>query len=81
MKIRDKTDQPLQELCQEVAKQTTGFSGADLAALCRAAAIRALADAEDDCWIEEKHFFLALETDVKASSDSALVERLENWKP
>ena len=72
---------PLQLLCQSLAQRTEGFSGADLAALCRAAAIRALSEEEQDCWIEERHFQKALEVDVRASSDARLVDRLLRWKP
>lgn len=81
MKIRVKDESTLQALCHTVAEHTNGFSGADLAALCRAAAIHALADGNDDCWVEERHFLLALDSDVRASSDSMLVERLLKWKP
>ena len=84
MKIKDATNNNslvLQALCQCMAERTKGFSGADLAALCRAAAIRALNEEEEDCWIEEKHFLKALEMDVRASSDAQLVDRLLRWKP
>ena len=84
MKIKDATNNDslgLQALCQSMAERTKGFSGADLAALCRAAAIRALNEEEEDCWIEEKHFLKALEMDVRASSDAQLVDRLLRWKP
>ncbi len=82
MKIRGKGDHTsLRALCQTIAGRTSGFSGADIAALCRAAAIRALDDGREDCSIDDSHFLLALEADVRASSDSRLVERLLKWKP
>jgi SpoVK/Ycf46/Vps4 family AAA+-type ATPase len=71
----------LQELCEQIAGDTSGFSGADLAALCRASAIRALLDVGEHGEIEEKHFTAALDQDVKASSDDDLVRRLQKWSP
>ena len=73
-------------LCQSLAKRTGGFSGADLAALCRAAAIRTLMESStmenpEESEIKETHFIKALELDVKASSDDKLVQRLLAWKP
>lgn len=82
MKIQVKGDpDSLQGLCRSIADSTDGFSGADLAALCRAAAIRTLSDRRDNCWVEEKHFLDALDTDVRASSDNGLVARHLTWKP
>ena len=70
-------------LCRNLATLTNGFSGADLAALCRASAIRALIDSAtpDLVEIKEAHFLEALKLDVKRSSDDQLVERLLTWKP
>lgn len=74
-------DTSLERLCQALAQKTDGFSGADLAALCRAAAIQALIESGKECDIHERHFNLALEEDVIASSDAKLVARLQKWKP
>lgn len=70
-------------LCRNLATLTNGFSGADLAALCRASAIRALIDSAtpDLVEIKEAHFLEALKLDVKRSSDDQLVKRLLTWKP
>ena len=82
MRVRGRDDATvLQLLCEEIAEKTPGFSGADLAALCRAAAIRSLVDMGEDGWLEDKHFFEALDIDVIASSDMSLVQRLINWRP
>lgn len=82
MKIQDKAITATVDcLCQSMAKQTDGFSGADLAALCRAAAIRALSDGREEIWVDDRHFAMALDTDVRASSDARLVQRLLRWKP
>eukprot|EP00934_Nitzschia_sp_Nitz4_P007355 Nitzschia sp. Nitz4//scaffold162_size51285//45975//49854//NITZ4_006978-RA/size51285-processed-gene-0.47-mRNA-1//-1//CDS//3329538000//7345//frame0 len=71
----------LNELCLEIAEATHGFSGADLAALCRAAAVRALSEDGTGCVVSKRHFLTALHNDVHASSDDDLVKRLDNWRP
>lgn len=82
MRIRDRDNfSVLESLCKRIAGKTEGFSGADLAALCRAAAIRALTDLGDDGEIEERHFNEALDKDIRASSDHKLVQRLLKWRP
>jgi ATP-dependent 26S proteasome regulatory subunit len=68
-------------LSKVLSKKTDGFSGADLAALCRAAAVRALFDSNDDTEVTELHFLQSLKTDVGPSSDDGLVQRLLQWKP
>jgi ATP-dependent 26S proteasome regulatory subunit len=82
MKIRDKgKTATLPLLCSNIAEHTGGFSGADLAALCRSAAIRCLLDCGEDGEIEDRHFLGALKNDVKASSSDGLVQRLLKWRP
>jgi SpoVK/Ycf46/Vps4 family AAA+-type ATPase len=82
MKIRDKGHTAaLPVLCSNIAEHTGGFSGADLAALCRSAAIRCLLGSGEDCEIEDRHFLEALKNDVKASCSEDLVQRLLKWRP
>lgn len=67
------------DFLDDVVERTNGFSGADLAALCRAAATRCLRENGGANTVETVHFLEALEEDVTASSNSRLVARLENW--
>jgi len=78
MRIRD--GDSIDKLCEALSIRTDGFSGADIAALCRAAAVRALAHGEESS-VDESHFNKAMEHDVYPSSDDALVKRLKNWRP
>lgn len=64
-------------LCDTLAKRTEGFSGADLAALCRSAAVRCLSECGST--VHERHFLEALEMDVKASNSEEAVKRIEHW--
>ncbi len=68
----------LKNLCEELSILTEGFSGADIAALCRAAAVRALGEGMA---VEGYHFRDALKFDVSPSSDELLVEKLSLWRP
>lgn len=65
-------------LCEQLARQTEGFSGADLAALCRAAAIRCVLQSNEA--IEEHHFLAARELDVYPSTSIDLCKRIEQWR-
>lgn len=76
MKLDDSVGVP--SLCKHLAMQTIGFSGADLAALCRAAAVRCLS--EGKLKVQEGHFHGALREDVKPSSDQSFLHRIEQWK-
>jgi len=67
-------------LCEKLSILTEGFSGADIAALCRAAAIRALEKGEESS-VQEYHFRDAIHHDVFPSSDDTLVKKLEKWRP
>ena len=81
MKVRDgdNTDR-IDQLCEELSNLTEGFSGVDIAALCRAAAVRALGQGEG-LPVEEIHFKDALNVDVFPSSDEILVQKLKTWRP
>ena len=81
MKIRGRDEATIRLLCQKLARETDGFSRADLAALCRAAAVRALFESSGVVEVTEAHFSGALEMDVVPSSDADLVPRLSQWKP
>ena len=70
----------VQDLCRSMAKLCLGFSGADLAALCRAAAVRCLSEGDDEEGIGDKHYKAAFMHDVVPSSNRELVERIANWK-
>jgi SpoVK/Ycf46/Vps4 family AAA+-type ATPase len=77
----------LNGLCSRLAALTDGFSGADLAALCRAAAVRCLLEASGGgdgalaakAAVEERHLLEARERDVQASTSDKLVRRIEQW--
>lgn len=80
MRLKDKKIQ-CDGLCEKLAGQTDGFSGADLAALCRSAAVRCLREQDDDGLVDESHFVEALKHDITATSTEKLVEKLSKWKP
>lgn len=69
----------LDDLCNELGRLSQGFSGADIAAHCHAAAVLCLVDGSDS--VTEHHFHNALENGFQASSDDALVTRLSEWVP
>jgi SpoVK/Ycf46/Vps4 family AAA+-type ATPase len=64
---------------QSLAQKTHGFSGADLSALCRAAAIRCLIEGLDA--VEEKHFSEELSENTCGSSNTELVNLNKQWRP
>jgi SpoVK/Ycf46/Vps4 family AAA+-type ATPase len=66
-------------LCDVIAQRTEGFSGADLAALCRASAIRCLVEQSD--FVDDRHFFESLDDGLKASSTISLVNKIRVWRP
>ena len=75
------SESSLTALADLIAVRTSGFSGADLAALCRAAALRALLDSGSVNVVSEANFIDALKDDVHPSSDEKLIQRLREWKP
>ena len=80
--VDDSIEKTIAMLCTELSTSTEAFSGADLAALCRAAAVRCLReDAEGNCKVNMSHFLHALADDVAPSSSTALVEQLCKWQP
>lgn len=80
MRLKEK-EHLFDELCEEVASQTDGFSGADLAALCRSAAVRCLREQGDDGIVDGSHFLEALKHDISATSSEKFVIKLARWKP
>ena len=73
---------PVDNICKSIAKLCLGFSGADLAAICRAAAVRCIGDEEGGKdGITEQHFQDAYMHDVKRSSNDALVRKISRWRP
>ena len=80
MRVRDGNAENISILCEKLSTLTEGFSGADIAALCRAAAVRSIGQGEG-YFVEEHHFRDALKIDVFRSSDDDLVKRLNTWRP
>jgi SpoVK/Ycf46/Vps4 family AAA+-type ATPase len=78
MKLAQTED--VDKLCSSMAKLCLGFSGADLAALCRAAAVRCLSAGDDEYGIKETHYKDAFMNDVLSSSNDELVKRISSWK-
>jgi SpoVK/Ycf46/Vps4 family AAA+-type ATPase len=76
----------IDDVCHSLAKTTHNFSGADLAALVRAAAVRSLHEQtnkdEAEVKVNLRHFLESKQYDFPTStSDQRLVERLNRWKP
>ena len=67
------------EMCKSMANLTLGYSGADLAALCRSAAVRCLSNGYGA--VTKQNFLDACMHDVKRSSDNKLVKRISAWQP
>lgn len=78
MKLAPSED--VDDLCKSMGKLCLGYSGADLAALCRAAAVRCLSEGDDADGIQEKHYTAAFMHDVVPSSNDELVHRIAMWK-
>ena len=67
------------DICKSLAKLCIGFSGADLASLCKAAAVRCLHNGEKETGVTKQHFLDAYENDIVRSSNDALVKRISSW--
>lgn len=78
MRLRDSAN--VDRICQTLAEACDGFSGADLAALCRAAAVKCLSESGTDARIEIRHFQDARKGFVP-SCDVELVTKLSTWRP
>lgn len=76
-KVRLKSNDDLSVLSSQLATLTEGFSGADIAAFARAAAVRCLI--EGDREVEYKHFDAVWKDGLRGSSDATLVERISKW--
>ena len=70
----------IQNLCKSMAKLCLGYSGADIAALCRAAAVRCLTERCEEEGIQERHYKEAYMHDIVPSSNDDLVKRILMWK-
>ncbi len=76
----------IEEICRAMAKLANGFSGADLAALVRSAAIRCLTDTQSNNngggSVELRHFLDAFALDMPQPSNRIeTVDRLAKWRP
>ena len=82
MKLAPQSDghSSVDEICKAMARVCLGYSGADLAALCRAAAVRSLSSGDGADGIAKKHFLDALH-DVMRSSNDTLLKKISAWKP
>ena len=69
----------IEKLGEWLANATDGYSGADLAALCREAAVQCVL--AKDTYVEQKHFDKVFEYGSKPSTNRETLERLEKWKP
>ena len=72
---------PVVDICKSMAKFCLGFSGADLAALTRAAAVRCLSSDSGATGVTKQNFLDAYMYDVMRSSNDALVRRISEWQP
>ena len=77
----DDGSSPADKICKQMANLCLGFSGADLAALCRAAAVRSLSKKEGVTCVTGQHFVDAFMHDVVRSSNNELVRRISSWQP
>jgi SpoVK/Ycf46/Vps4 family AAA+-type ATPase len=67
----------VKRICTNLAQSTEGFSGADLVALCRSAAVKCLLCGNSH--VREQDFMDSRRDDAMASSSPKLVERIKKW--
>ena len=93
--MTDGVESVVDGICRRIAKDTEGFSGADLAGLCRAAAVRCLHEIggvvvsdEDDgqsfatYGVREEHFRQVLDNnEIMCSNSDEVLDRLKRWRP
>lgn len=78
-----KVEQDITILSEHLASLTIGFSGADLAALCRAAVVQCLLEGSErnPVKVQQHHFEAVLKEGIVApSSEPALLSRIEGWQ-
>ena len=88
MRIFPSSVTAMDKIIMAMAAVCKGFSGADLEALCRAAAVRCLRESEvtstcveaKQLFVEDKHFQQARLHDVQNTSDVLLVKKLIKWR-
>ena len=70
-------------ICKNLAKSCVGFSGADLASVCRCAAVRCLTETcrGETLGVQKRHFIEAVRYDVTRSINPELADRLHKWRP
>eukprot|EP00978_Attheya_sp_CCMP212_P002841 scaffold5839_cov49-Attheya_sp.AAC.5 len=76
----DDTSLLVNQICTALSSECHGFSGADLAALCRAAAVKCLVERNESQGVQLRHFQEARRDDVTSSSSPQLVQRLQQWR-
>lgn len=80
MRLASSESAIVDRVCQSLAQECEGFSGADLAGLCRAAAVRCLNERGAKGMIEQRHFHEAGKG-LKPSCNAKLAEQLRIWRP
>lgn len=82
MKLAPQMDglSPVDEISKSMAHVSIGYSGADLAALCRTAVVRCLSNGDGANGITKQHFSDAVH-DVMRSSNDKLLKKISTWKP
>ena len=76
---RMRLDGSSKELSRDLANRCSGYSGADISALCRSAAIACLHDNCNHKGVSKKHFLQA-QKDFSPSNSPQAIDRLRQWK-